>query len=54
LDSLGDLRRRLGLGGLLRLDRGLDGEILRLLTHQDRGCRYRENNSEDDRRPDPE
>jgi hypothetical protein len=39
---------------LLRLDRGLDREVLRLLTHQDRDSRHRENNAKDDRRCDPE
>jgi hypothetical protein len=39
---------------LLRFDGGLDGEVLRLLTHQDRGSRHRKDNSKDDRRCDPE
>ena len=39
---------------MLRLDRGLDREVLRLLTHQDRGPGHRKDNSKDDRRPNPE
>jgi hypothetical protein len=38
---------------LLRLDGGLDGEVLRLLTHQDCGSRHRKDNSENDGRRDP-
>jgi hypothetical protein len=54
LHSLSDLCRRLRWGRLLRLDRGLDGEVLRLLTHQDCGSGHRKDNSKDDRRRDPE
>ena len=39
---------------MLRLDGGLDGEVLRLLTHQDCGSGHRKDNSKDDRRRDPE
>ena len=54
LDSRSDLRRGFRRGGLLRFDGGLDGEVLRLLTHQDRGSRHREDNAKDDRGRDPE
>jgi hypothetical protein len=39
---------------LLRFDGGLDGQVLRLLTHQDRGSGHRKDDSKDDRRGDPE
>jgi hypothetical protein len=39
---------------LLRLDGGLDGEVLRLLTHQNRGSRHRKDNAKNDRGRDPE
>ena len=54
LHPLSDLCRGLRRSGLLRLDGGLDGEVLRLLTHQDCGAGHRKDNSKDDRRGDPE
>ena len=54
LHPLRDFCRGLRWGGLLRLDGGLDGEILRLLTHQDCRSGHRKDNSKDDRRSDPE
>ena len=54
LHPLSDLCRGLRRSGLLRLDGGLDGEVLRLLTHQDCGSGHRKDNSKHDRRRDPE
>ena len=54
MHPLGDLRRGFRRGGLLRLDGGLDGEVLRLLAHQDCGPGHRKDNSKNDRRRDPE
>jgi hypothetical protein len=39
---------------LLRLDRGLDSEVLRLLTHQNCSASHSKDNSKDDRRGNPE
>jgi hypothetical protein len=39
---------------LLRLDGGLDGEVLRLLPHEDCRCRHRKDNSENDGRRNPQ
>jgi hypothetical protein len=54
LHPLSDLCRRLRRRGLLRLDGGLDGEVLRLLTHQDCGPGHGKDNSKDNRRRDPD
>jgi hypothetical protein len=39
---------------LLRLDGRLDGEVLRLLPHEDCSSRHRKDNSENDGRRDPQ